>query len=502
MGDRQQATARPVSSAAGRLSAHISYLISPVSRPPLPSLFMKLYNTLGREVVEFRPRDEGKIGMYVCGATVQSAPHLGHGRSAVVFDVIRRYLEWLGFEVTYVRNVTDVDDKIIAAAIDEGVSTDTIVERAYAAFDEAHRRLGVKEATVEPWATHHIDEMVELIRQLLETGHAYAVDGDVYFSVRSYPEYGALSRHDPNDLRSGARVDSDDRKRDPLDFALWKAAKPGEPLWEAPWGAGRPGWHIECSAMARKYLGVGFDIHAGGHDLIFPHHENEIAQSEAATGESFATHWLHNGMMNLEGEKMSKSTGHVIDLLEALDTYRPTAVRLVYLRTHYRKPLDFSEDGLIDAEAALDRLWGFRRRTPGSIEDTPDEETINRFRAVMDEDFDVAGGLGVLFDLVREGNRRLDGGEDAGALIGAYDEIVGVLGIGEEIADLDDLGTEIAEIAEKYGAPSGRIEELLEARDRARSGRDWASADGIRDDLASIGIIVEDAPDGSRWHRG
>ena len=207
-------------------------------------------------------------------------------------------------------------------------------------------------------------------------------------------------------------------------------------------------------------------------------------------------------MMNLEGEKMSKSTGHVIDLLEALDTYRPTAVRLVYLRTHYRKPLDFSEDGLIDAEAALGRLWGLRRRTPGSIEDTPDEETINRFRAVMDEDFDVAGGLGVLFDLVREGNRRLDGGEDAGALIGAYDEIVGVLGIGEEIADLDDLGTEIAEIAEKYGAPSGRIEELLEARDRARSGRDWASADGIRDDLASIGIIVEDAPDGSRWHRG
>jgi cysteinyl-tRNA synthetase len=463
---------------------------------------MKLYNTLGREVVEFRPRDEGKIGMYVCGATVQSAPHLGHGRSAVVFDVIRRYLEWLGFEVTYVRNVTDVDDKIIAAAIDEGVSTDTIVERAYAAFAEAHRRLGVKEATIEPWATHHIDEMVELIGQLLETGHAYAVDGDVYFSVRSYPEYGALSRHDPNDLRSGARVDPDDRKRDPLDFALWKAAKPGEPLWESPWGAGRPGWHIECSVMARKYLGVGFDIHAGGHDLIFPHHENEIAQSEAATGESFATHWLHNGMMNLEGEKMSKSTGHVIDLLEALDTYRPTAVRLVYLRTHYRKPLDFSEDGLIDAEAALDRLWGFRRRTPRSIEETPDEETINRFRAVMDEDFDVAGGLGVLFDLVREGNRRLDGGEDAGALIGAYDEIVGVLGIGEEIADLDDLGTEIAEIAEKYGSPSGKIEELLEARDRARSGRDWASADGIRDDLASIGIVVEDAPDGSRWHRG
>ncbi|MEA3510926.1 MAG: cysteine--tRNA ligase [Actinomycetota bacterium] len=463
---------------------------------------MRLYNTLGREFAELQPRDEGKIGMYVCGATVQSAPHLGHGRSAVVFDVIRRYLEWLGFDVTYVRNVTDVDDKIIAAALEEEVPTDTIVERAYAAFDEAHRRLGVKEPTVEPWATHHIDEMLELIGQLLESGHAYTVDGDVYFSVRSYPEYGKLSRHDPDDLRSGARVDLDDRKKDPLDFALWKAAKPGEPSWNAPWGAGRPGWHIECSAMARKYLGVGFDIHAGGHDLIFPHHENEIAQSEAAAGERFATYWLHNGMMNLEGEKMSKSTGHVVDLLEALDTHRPTAVRLVYLRTHYRKPLDFSLDGLADAESALDRLWGFRRRISGSTEDTPDAEIIERFRAAMDEDFDVAGGLGVLFDLVREGNRRLDDGEDAGALIAAYDEIVAVLGLGEEASDLDDLGPKIAEIAERYSARLGTIEDLLETRDRARSERDWPTSDGIRDDLGSIGIVVEDAPDGSRWHRG
>ncbi|MEA2023325.1 MAG: cysteine--tRNA ligase [Actinomycetota bacterium] len=463
---------------------------------------MKLYNTLERDIVELRPRDEGKIGMYVCGATVQSAPHLGHGRSAVAFDVIRRYLEWLGYEVTCVRNVTDIDDKIIDAAIDEGATTDTIVERAYAAFDEAHRKLGVKEPTVEPWATHHIDEMLELIGQLLETGHAYAVDGDVYFSVRSYPEYGRLSRHDPSDLRSGARIDPDDRKQDPLDFALWKAAKPGEPSWEAPWGAGRPGWHIECSAMARKYLGVGFDIHAGGHDLIFPHHENEIAQSEAATGAPFATYWLHNGMMNLEGEKMSKSTGHVIDLLEALDTHQPTAVRLVYLRTHYRKPLDFSEDGLRDAESALGRLWGFRRRAPGPIEGTPDEQILSRFRSAMDDDFDVAGGLGVLFDVVREGNRRLDAGEDAGALIAAYDEIVAVFGLGEEASDLDDLGTEIAAIAERHGASTGTIDGLLETRDRARSERDWALSDGIRDDLAAIGIVVEDASDGSRWHRG
>jgi len=463
---------------------------------------MRIYNTLGHELVELETRDEGKIGMYVCGATVQSAPHLGHGRSAVVFDVIRRYLEWLGYDVTYVRNVTDVDDKIIDAARAEGVGTDVIVERAYGAFDEAHRLLGVKEPTVEPWATHHIAEMLELVEQLIDTGHAYVVDGDVYFSVRSYPDYGKLSRHNPDDLRSGARVDPNERKRDPLDFALWKAAKPGEPQWDSPWGPGRPGWHIECSAMARKYLGDGFDIHAGGHDLIFPHHENEIAQSEAATGVPFAHYWLHNGMMNLEGEKMSKSTGHVVDLLEVLTQHRPTAVRMVYLRTHYRKPLDFSENGLVDAEAALDRLWGFRRRTPGPVDATADPEFIARFKETMDDDFDVAGGLGVLFDLVREGNRRLDAGDDAGPLTAAYDEIVAVLGLGEPSAEAESVGDEVAEIATRHGVPGGGIDELLAIRDRARADREWAVSDAIRDDLAAIGITVEDTPDGSRWHRG
>jgi len=463
---------------------------------------MRIYNTLGRKFEELETRDEGAIGMYVCGATVQSAPHLGHGRSAVAFDVIRRYLEWLGYDVTYVRNVTDIDDKIIDAANQEGVGTDVIVERAYAAFDEAHHRLGVKAPTVEPWATHHIGEMIELIGQLIETGHAYDVDGDVYFSVRSYPEYGKLSRHNPDDLRSGARIDRDERKRDPLDFALWKAAKPGEPFWESPWGAGRPGWHIECSAMSHKYLGDDFDIHAGGHDLIFPHHENEIAQSEAATGKPFARYWLHNGMMNLEGEKMSKSTGHVIDLLQVLTDHRPTAVRLVYLRTHYRKPLDFSESGLVDAEAALDRLWGFRRRTEGPSEDAADRETIDRFKRAMDDDFDVAGGLGVLFDLVREGNRRLDAGDDVGPLVAAYDEIVAVLGLGEASAGVGELDDEIAAIAVRHGAATSSIDDLLLVRDRARADRVWAVADAIRDDLAAIGITVEDTADGSRWHRG
>jgi cysteinyl-tRNA synthetase len=405
--------------------------------------------------------------------------------------------------VTYVRNVTDVDDKIINAAIAEGVATDIIVSRAYTAFDEAHRRLGVKAPTIEPWATHHMQEMLDLIGDLIETGHAYAVDGDVYFSVRSDPDYGRLSRHNPDDLRSGARIDPDERKQDPLDFALWKAAKSGEPSWDAPWGAGRPGWHIECSAMARKYLGDGLDIHAGGHDLIFPHHENEIAQSESATGTPFARYWLHNGMMNLEGEKMSKSTGHVVGLLEALDEYRPTAVRLVYLRTHYRKPLDFSLDAFVDAEAALDRLWAFRRRMPDPIEDVADHAAIERFRDAMENDFDVAGALGVLFDVVREGNRRLDAGEDAAALIAAYDEFVGVLGLEEEASDTTSVvDHEIAVLAERFGVDSGGIDELLEARDRARAERDWATSDAIRDNLARLGIVVEDTADGSRWHRG
>jgi len=463
---------------------------------------MKVYNTLGRELQELEPRDAGKIGMYVCGATVQSDPHLGHGRSAVVFDVIRRYLEWSGYDVTYVRNVTDVDDKIINAAVAEGVTTDVIVGRAYTAFDDAHRRLGVKAPTIEPWATHHIQEMLDLIGDLIETGHAYAVDGDVYFSVRSDPDYGRLSRHNPDDLRSGARVDPDERKQDPLDFALWKAARVGEPSWDAPWGAGRPGWHIECSAMARKYLGDGFDIHAGGHDLIFPHHENEIAQSESAAGVPFARYWLHNGMMNLEGEKMSKSTGHVVGLLEALGEYRPTAVRLVYLRTHYRKPLDFSLDAFVDAEAALERLWAFRRRIPDPVEEAADPAAIERFRGAMEDDFDVAGALGALFDVVREGNRRLDAGEDAAALIAAYDEFVGVLGLEEEESNTTSLDHEIAVLAERFGVVSGGIDELLEARDRARTDHDWATSDSIRDNLARIGIVVEDTADGSRWHRG
>ncbi len=291
-----------------------------------------------------------------------------------------------------------------------------------------------------------------------------------------------------------------EHKRDPLDFALWKAAKPGEPSWESPWGPGRPGWHIVCSAMARRYLGDDFDIHAGGHDLIFPHHENEIAQSEAAFGTVFARIWLHNGMMNLGGEKMAKSTGNVVDLLEVLGSHEPSAVRLLYLRTHYRKPLDFTQEALDDAEASLQRLWAFRRRVEGPVEDPPDAEAMARFRAAMDEDFDVAGGLGVLFDVVRDGNRRIDDGEDVGGLIAVYDEIMGMLALDEHTDGVADIADLIGKIAERHSA-AANVDALLDRREQARTSGDFEAGDSIRDELAEIGIVVEDTADGARWHR-
>jgi cysteinyl-tRNA synthetase len=462
---------------------------------------MEIYTTLERKRVEFVPRDPGSVGIYVCGPTVQAAPHLGHGRAAVVFDVVRRYFTWVGFEVTYVQNVTDIDDKIIAAAAEQGTSIDAVAQRSFEAFAEAYRRLQVLEPSVAPRATEHIGAMITMIEQLIEADNAYESRGDVYFSVRSYPRYGMLSRHDLDDLRAGERIQPEEHKRDPLDFALWKAAKPGEPSWESPWGPGRPGWHIECSAMARDYLGDGFDIHAGGHDLIFPHHENEIAQAEAATGTTFARYWLHNGMVNLGGEKMAKSTGHVVDLLDALDRYDPVAVRLFYLRTHYRKPLEFSPSALEDAEASLERLRAFRRRVPGPVEVVADSEVLDRFRNAMDDDFDVAGALGVLFELVREGNRRLDGGEEVAPLIAAYDEILNVLGLGEPADGADDLA-EVADLAGRFGAAEATVDAILQRREVARGEQDWSTSDAIRDALAGIDVVVEDTPDGARWHRG
>ena len=471
---------------------------------------MEILNTLGKKREAFKPREPDRVGMYVCGPTVQTSPHLGHGRFLVVFDVIRRYLEWIGYDVTHVQNVTDVDDKIIAEAATHGRSIDDVATAVMAEFRAASERLGVLAPTIEPKATEHIPEMIALIERLIETDHAYLANGDVYFSVRSYPEYGKLSGQQLDGLMAGARVDTGDLKRDPPDFALWKAAKPGEPKWGSPWGEGRPGWHIECSAMAEKYLGSGFDIHAGGNDLVFPHHENEIAQSEAASGGlPFARYWLHNGMITLAGEKMAKSTGHVVSLMEALDTFKPLAVRLFYLRTHYRKPLEFSEEALEDAAASIERLWAFRRRGPGRVEESPLVAVVDRFKASMEDDFDVAGGLGVLFEAVREGNKRLDAGEDAGPWIAAYDDIAGVLGIVEPVAELDGLSSGLAAVAASIdvaittesGDVEAIIDTLIDRRRLARDQKDWALADQIRDDLAGLDIVLEDTADGVRWFR-
>lgn len=466
---------------------------------------MRLFSSLGRELQDLETRDPGRIGIYVCGPTVQSAPHLGHGRYAVVFDVIRRYLEWAGFEVTYVENITDVDDKIIAAANERGVTSDEVVAEVLPQFERTLARLGVRAPDIRPRATEHVSDMIAMIEALIDRGHAYpAASGDVYFRVRSYSGYGELSGRNINELRSGVRIEPDEQKEDPLDFALWKASKPGEPSWDSPWGPGRPGWHIECSAMSLRYLGDGFDIHGGGTDLVFPHHENEVAQAEAS-GRPFARYWLHNGMVNLDGEKMAKSTGKVVDLATTLTEYNPLSVRLLYLRTHYRKPIDFTHEALLDATASLERLWQFRRRFPGPPEADADPAVLDRFRERMEDDFDNAGALSVLFEAVRDGNTKLDSGEDANAIAAAYDEITQVFGIAEPDDGLDDLAAAIGQLAHEWNvtaaAPEESIELLIEKRAKARERRDWDTSDQLRDALAGIGIVLEDDADGTRWHR-
>ncbi len=465
---------------------------------------MRLYNTLGGAHGELVPRQEGRIGMYVCGPTVQSAPHLGHGRAEVVFDMIRRYLTWRGYNVTFVRNVTDVDDKIIAIANERDVSTDEVVSTTTKLFLDARARLGVAPADVEPRATEHIDEMIAIIDDLIAKGLAYEARGDVYFSVESLPEYGKLSGRSLDDMIAGARVEVGEHKRHPGDFALWKAAKPGEPQWDSPWGMGRPGWHIECSAMAIKYLGESFDIHGGGSDLIFPHHENEIAQSEGHTGRPFATWWLHNGMLTLTGEKMAKSTGHLIDLNEALTTYPPMAVRLFYLRAHYRSPLEFSTELLEDAVASYERLQSFVRRS--GVGDAPDQAVVAAFTEAMDDDFNTPIALAVVFEAVRAGNRRLDEGGDSGDLAAAVVQAAGALGVDLIERSVDDLEADLRALAAEVGASDadsaeGLIASLLATRATARDERAWDVADAIREGFARLGITVEDAADGVRWHR-
>jgi cysteinyl-tRNA synthetase len=456
---------------------------------------VRIRDTLARDVVELTTREPGRLSMYVCGPTVYDTPHIGNARTAVAFDTIRRYLEWAGFDVTFVSNVTDVEDKIIARASRERrTEADVAAEFEDVYFDSMHL-LNVRDADHRPHATEYIDGMLGLIAELVERGHAYEVPGQgVYFAVETFPGYGALAHRSIEDLResAGARVDVDASKRSPMDFVLWKAAKPGEPVWESPWGAGRPGWHIECSAMSLDLLGERFDLHGAGEDLVFPHHENERAQSEGA-GHPFARHWIHAGMVTIGGDKMSKSLGNFTTVEEALADHDWRALRLAMVQTHYRRAADLGADELAAAARAVERLDSLARRAdaagilPSAI---ADGTTIDAFRAAMDDDFDTPHAIAVLFDAVRDANRAIDDGDvdRAGALLAAVHELLDVLGL---VAP--EPGTTVDD--------DERIDVLVRARDDARATRDFARADALREELTGRGIKLEDTPTGTVWHR-
>jgi cysteinyl-tRNA synthetase len=464
---------------------------------------VRIRDSLLRDTVEFVTREPGKVSMYVCGPTVYDVPHVGHGRTALAFDVIRRYLAWRGYAVTFVSNVTDVEDKIITRAAERGTTEPELAAEFEAAYFEQLARLGVARADHTPHATEYIDEMLALVAELVRDGHAYVVDGQgVYFDVESFTGYGALPHRSLADLleSAGARVDVDEAKKSPIDFALWKAAKAGEPTWDSPWGPGRPGWHIECSAMSLDLLGEGFDIHGGGDDLAFPHHENERAQSEAA-GHPFARHWIHSGMVLVGGEKMSKSLGNFTTLAEALDAHGPRAFRLAVLQSHYRKPMDLGPTELEAAKKGVERFDAMLRAadaagigTSGVEGGVPalDDEVVTKFRDAMDDDFNTPLAMGAVFEAVREANRAISAGEAARAasLVATVRELTGALGL-----DLD---------ADADGAVAGddaEIDALVRARDEARVARDFASADALRDELAARGVTLEDTPTGTVWHR-
>jgi cysteinyl-tRNA synthetase len=471
---------------------------------------LKVYNTMSRKKEDFTPLARGQVGVYSCGVTVYDLSHAGHARSALAFDVMVRYLRFKRYQVRFVRNFTDVDDRIIRKAGQEGVSAAEISERYVEAFRADMRALGVIQADVEPKATEHVPQMIVLIERLIAKGVAYPIEGDVYFEVRRFPPYGKLSGKNLDDLMVGARVEVDERKRDPRDFALWKGAKPGEPSWKSPWGPGRPGWHIECSAMAMEYLGESFDLHGGGEDLIFPHHECEIAQTEALTGKPMAQLWVHNGMMNFGAEKMSKSLGNIVTIRDLVARHDPEALRLHLLGTHYRNPLEFSEERISEAGRALARLRAVvteaeRVAARGTPPPGPDgglfEEVAGhraRFEAAMDDDFNTPQALGVLFDLARAlQHARTEMGEGrlgAGAFL---------MGAGELVTLGRTLGLLTAPAP---GGPApldpqlkARIDSLVYLRREARTRRDFVEADRLRQELTAMGVHVEDTRDGSTW---
>jgi cysteinyl-tRNA synthetase len=468
-----------------------------------------VYNTLTQKKEEFKPQSPGKVKMYVCGTTPYDHCHLGHARCYVVFDVIRKYLEYKGYDVTYVQNFTDVDDKIIKRAQELGSTAEEIAEKYISEYFEAMNRLNIREANFYPKTTEHIQEMVKLIQKLIARGYAYVINGDVYFEVDRFNGYGKLSHRNREEMQAGARIDIDKRKRNPLDFALWKSAKPGEPCWESPWGRGRPGWHIECSAMSMEYLGNSFDIHGGGQDLIFPHHENEIAQSEAATGKPFVSYWLHNGFVTVNREKMSKSLGNFFTLKDIYEKYSPEVVRLFLISQHYRSPIDFSDDKLEEARKSLERfhntlenieflLSGLKAGEKSNLP-TGDETTLmeakEKFITAMDDDFNTARALGYMFDFVNKVNKVMaERSPNLSFLLAAERALTGMGSIS---------GFVKGRAVEKARIDEFQIEMLIDERNTARRKRDWEKADKIRSDLEKIGVVLEDTPVGTRWkYRG
>ena len=463
-----------------------------------------LFNDLTRKKEPFVPLNPGHVGFYACGPTVYDFFHIGNARPFIVFDVLRRYLEWSGYAVTFVQNFTDIDDKMIDRANREGITVAQLAERFIAEYYQDADALGIRRATVNPRATDHMPEIIELVKALIEKKHAYEIQGDVFFDVASFPSYGKLSKQGIDELQSGARIDVNERKRNPLDFALWKAQKPGEPAWESPWGLGRPGWHIECSAMSMKYLGETFDIHTGGSDLTFPHHENEVAQAEAATGKQFVRNWLHNGYLLIDKEKMSKSLGNFLTAREARKRFNPLAIRLFMLSAHYRSPINFSEEGLQQSVSALERLRNcladltYAQAHREYTDNAASAETLKlleeknaEFKAQLDDDFNTAGALGSVFEVIRIANTYLK--ESASldrrvisAITNFFDMTEDIFGI---VRDRD------------AAQPNEEIKRLILQRNEARAAKDYAKSDSIRKSLLEKGIILEDSPEGTKWKR-
>jgi cysteinyl-tRNA synthetase len=462
---------------------------------------LRIYNTLSRQVEEFVPLEPGKVKMYVCGPTVYADAHIGHAMAAVVFDMVRRYLAWRDYRVTYVTNFTDVDDKIIRRANEQGRDPIELANSYAEKYLRHLSDLNVQPADVYPKVSETMEEIIRVITELGEGGHAYTLNGDVYFRVDSDDDYGKLSRRTLQEAMTGTRVEEDLRKENVADFALWKSAKPGEPAWESPWGAGRPGWHIECSAMCLHHLGETIDIHGGGNDLIFPHHENEIAQSESLTGKPFANYWMHNGMLQLSGEKMSKSLGNLITIDEFLSQHSADSLRMLIFTGHYRKPVQFNSESLAGAERALERLRSGLRpakgnQSTGEAADTLREATENArvaFTEAMDEDFNTSGGMAAIFELVRATNSARDAGVSGPFFEAAQRTLRELAGI---------LGMQLEDVAPGAGvdiAAAPFIDLLLAVRNDLRTAKQWAASDKIRDGLKGLGVLIEDTPQGSTW---